>query len=51
VDSLSWFFIGGQWVYVSGPVFPNLYIGIAAALGLAVVAYFARTRLRREERA
>lgn len=53
VDSFSWFFIGGQWVWVPGatsaPVFPSIYIGIAAALGAAAIAYFARRRLIRQE--
>jgi len=48
VSSFSWFFIGGQWVEVAGgpvPVFPNIYIGIAAVLGAGVLAYFVRRRL------
>jgi Leucine-rich repeat (LRR) protein/murein DD-endopeptidase MepM/ murein hydrolase activator NlpD len=51
VNSLSWFFIGGEWVWVddggghSAPVFPNIYIGIGAALGAGMVAYFVRRRL------
>jgi len=48
VSSFSWFFIGGQWVEVAGapvPVFPNIYIGIIAALGAGVLAYFVRKRL------
>ena len=48
VNSLSWFFIGGQWVWIEGegvPVFPNIYIGIAAALGVGVVAYFVRRKI------
>jgi len=50
VNSLSWFFIGGEWVWVddgahSAPVFPNLYIGIGAALGAGIVAYAVRRRL------
>jgi hypothetical protein len=51
VSSLSWFFIGGHWVYVPSagvPVFPNVYIGIAAALGAGVLAYFVRRRLVRQ---
>ena len=32
---------GGQ----SAPVFPSIYIGIAAALGAGIVAYFVRRRL------
>jgi len=31
------------------PVFPNIYIGIAAALGAGVIAYFLRRRLTRQE--
>jgi hypothetical protein len=50
VNSLSWFFIGGQWVWVSSvPVFPNIYIGIAAALAAGVIAYFLRRSLVRQE--
>ena len=52
VNTLSWFFIGGQWVWVEGggvPVFPSVYIGVAAALGAAAIAYFARRRLIRQE--
>jgi uncharacterized delta-60 repeat protein len=51
VNSLSWFFIGGEWVWVddggghSAPVFPNIYIGIGAALGAGIVAYAVRRRL------
>ena len=51
VNSLSWFFIGGEWVWVddggghSAPVFPNIYIGIGAALGAGMVAYAVRRRL------
>jgi len=51
VSTFSWFFIGGQWVEVAGapvPVFPNIYIGIAAALGAGVLAYFVRRRLLRQ---
>jgi len=51
VSSLSWFFIGGQWVYVPSagvPVFPSVYIGIAAALGAGVLAYYVRRRLVRQ---
>ena len=53
VDSLSWFFIGGQWVWVPGgtsaPVFPSIYIGILAAFGAAAIAYFARRRLVKQK--
>jgi hypothetical protein len=48
VSSLSWFFIGGQWVWVETapvPVFPSVYIGIAAALGAGALAYYVRRRL------
>ena len=50
VSSLSWFFIGGEWVWIddgahSAPAFPNLYIGIGAALGAGILAYFMRRRL------
>ena len=48
VNSLSWFLIGGQWVWIEGagvPVFPDIYIGIAAVLGAGVLAYFIRRRL------
>jgi hypothetical protein len=51
VDSLSWFFIGGEWVWVDDggaagvPVFPNIYIGIGAALGAGILAYILRRRL------
>ncbi len=47
VSSLSWFFIGGQWVYVAenAPAFPSLYIGIAAAFGAAALAFLIRRRL------
>ena len=46
VESLSWFFIGGRWVWIedSLPVFPSLYIGIAAALGAGFMAYLYRRR-------
>jgi len=51
VDSLSWFFIGGEWVWIEGgrgvPVFPSLYVGIAAAFGAGVLAYFVRRRVGR----
>ena len=47
VSSLSWFYIGGQWVWIgeTAPVFPNIYIGIAAAFGVAIAAYILRRRL------
>ena len=51
VNSLSWFFIGGEWVWVddggghSAPAFPNIYVGIGAALGAGMVAYAVRRRL------
>ena len=49
VNSLSWFLIGGQRVWVGGvaavPVFPDIYIGIAAVLGAGVLAYFIRRKL------
>jgi len=51
VSSLSWFFIGGQWVWVETapvPVFPSVYIGIMAALVAGVLAYFVRRRLVRQ---
>jgi hypothetical protein len=49
-SSFSWFFIGGEWVWVSSvPVFPSVYIGIAAALGAGVLAYFVRRRLVKQE--
>lgn len=32
---------------IPGPVFPNVYIGIGAGLGAAVLAYFIRSRLNR----
>jgi len=52
VTSFSWFFIGGEWVWVdegahNAPAFPNIYIGIGAALGAGVLAYFVRRRLIR----
>jgi hypothetical protein len=47
VSSLSWFYIGGRWVWVgqSAPVAPNAFAGIAAAFGAVVVAYFVRRKL------
>ena len=50
VNSLSWFFIGGKWVWVDdgahhAPVFPSIYVGIGAALGAGIVAYAVRRRL------
>ena len=47
VTSFSWFYIGGEWVYIgaSVPSFPNLYIGIAAAFGAAILGYFIRRRV------
>jgi hypothetical protein len=53
VESLSWFFIGGEWVWVGDggaagvPVFPNIYIGIGAALGAGALAYMLRRRFIR----
>ena len=47
VSSLSWFFIGGQWVWVETapvPVSPNIYIGIVAVLAAGVLAYVVRRR-------
>ena len=53
VSSLSWFFIGGEWVWIDDatgvPVFPNLYVGVAAALMAGILAYFLRRRLMRQE--
>ena len=52
VNSLSWFFIGGQWVWIEGegvPAFPNIYIGIAAAFGAGFLAFFLRRRLLHQE--
>jgi hypothetical protein len=50
VDSLSWFFIGGEWVWIDdgggprhAPAFPSIYIG--AALGAGILAYLFRRRL------
>ena len=51
VSSLSWFFIGGQWVWVEGegvPAFPSLYIGLAAAFGAVIMAYTVRRKLVRQ---
>jgi hypothetical protein len=47
VTSFSWFYIGGEWVYIGPnvPVFPNIYIGIAAAFGAAILGYFIRRRV------
>ncbi len=47
VTSLSWFFIGGQWVWVEEgvPAFPSVYAGIAAAFGAAILAFLVRRRL------
>jgi len=47
VDSLSWFFIGGRWVWVPEgiPAFPSIYVGIAAARGAGALAYLFRKRL------
>jgi hypothetical protein len=50
VSSFSWFFIGGEWVWVEGggtgvPVFPSVYVGIGAALGAGMLAYLIRKRL------
>jgi parallel beta-helix repeat protein len=49
VTSLSWFFIGGEWVWIDDatgvPVFPSVYIGIVAALGAGVLAYLLRRRV------
>jgi hypothetical protein len=57
-STLSWWLIGGPWVpgggggYVPGgggvPIFPNIYIGIAAALGAGIMAFFIRRRLVRQ---
>lgn len=49
-SSLSWFFIGGQWVWIPSagtgvPVFPSLYVGLATAFGAAIMAYLVRRRL------
>ena len=48
VTSPSWFFIGGEWVWIDDaqgvPVFPTWYIGIAAALGAGIQAYLLRRR-------
>jgi len=52
VNSLSWFFIGGQWVWIqdeSVPAYPNMYIGIAAAFGAGFLAFFLRRRLLHKE--
>jgi hypothetical protein len=52
VNSLSWFFIGGQWVWIEGasvPVYPNIYIGTAAAFGAGFLAFFLRRRLLHQE--
>jgi Leucine-rich repeat (LRR) protein len=50
VSSFSWFFIGGEWVWVpSVPVFPSVYIGIGAALGVGILAYFVRRKLVHQE--
>jgi hypothetical protein len=55
VTTLSPFFIGDPAGPPSGPsggggvpVFPSVYIGIGAALGAAIVAYFVRRRLVRQ---
>ena len=47
VPSFSWFYIGGQWVWISTdvPIYPNIYIGIAAAFGVAILGYFIRRRI------
>jgi hypothetical protein len=46
VTSLSWFYVGGNWVYSQGvPIFPNVYAGIAAAFGAVACAYFIRRRI------
>jgi len=47
VSSLSWFYIGGQrvWVQEDAPVSPNVFVGIASAFGLVVLAYFVRRKL------
>ncbi len=50
VDSLSWFFIGGQWVWIDdgarrAPAYPSVYVGIGAALGAGILAYFVRRRM------
>jgi hypothetical protein len=46
-STLSWWWIGDPPAPGGGgvPVFPNIYIGIAAALGAGVLAYFVRRRL------
>ena len=52
VNSLSWFFIGGQWVSVAGegvPVYPNICTGIVAAFGAAFLAFFLRRKLLHQE--
>jgi hypothetical protein len=52
VSSLSPFFLGdpvGGGGASSVPVFPNIYVGIAAALAAGVIAYFLRRRLVRQE--
>jgi parallel beta-helix repeat protein len=49
VNSLSWFFIGGQWVWIEEgqgvPAFPSLYIGIGAAFAAGILAYFLRRKV------
>jgi hypothetical protein len=41
--------LGGGGGAASVPVFPNIYVGIAAALAAGVIAYFLRRRLVRQE--
>ena len=43
-------YIGGRWVYIhTAPVFPNVYVGIGAAFGAVILAYFIRRRLLQPE--
>jgi len=47
---LSWWCIGGDCPEGKGvPAFPSLYMGIVAALGAGILAYFIRRRLTRQE--
>ncbi len=47
VTSLSWFYIGGQWLYrpTDAPVFPNIYVGVCGAFAAVLAAYFIRRKL------
>ena len=52
---LSWWLLedppeGGGGGAAGVPVFPNIYVGMAAAVGAGIVAYFVRKRLINQHR-